>query len=134
MTNLGELSLGDSLLERGPDSRYQLRASRCPSCGDVRVPPRRWCPNDSTPCNPVGLSGAGTIYEAVNIMIPPQGFDAPFWAGYIDLDEGARLFAQIACPEGESPPRHGDRVQMNVEWIGTADRRVLAPVFARVAN
>jgi uncharacterized OB-fold protein len=134
MTELGELSLGASLLLRGPDSQYQLRASSCPRCGDVRVPPRQWCPNDSTACDPVGLSGAGTIYEAVNILIPPQGFDGPFWAGYIDFDEGARFFAQIACTEGEDPPRHGDRVQMTVEWIGTGDRRVLAPVFARVAN
>jgi uncharacterized OB-fold protein len=134
MTELGELSLRASLLERGADSRYRLRASRCPSCGDVRVPPRPWCPKDSTACAPIGLTGAGTIYEAVRIVIPPQGFDTPFWAGYIDLDEGARFFAQIACAEGESPPRHGDRVQMNVEWIGSADHRVLAPVFARVAN
>jgi uncharacterized OB-fold protein len=134
MTELGELSLGASLLERGPDSRYRLRASRCPRCADVRVPPRELCPNDSTDCMPIGLTGAGTIYEAVHIAIPPQGFDTPFWAGYIDLDEGARLFAQIACAEGESPPCHGDRVQMNAESIGTADRRVLAPVFARVAN
>ena len=134
MTELGELSLGASLLERGPDSRYRLRGSRCPRCADVRVPARELCPNDSTDCTPIGLTGAGKIYEAVNILIPPQGFDNPFWAGYIDLDEGARLFAQIACAEGESPPRHGDRVQMNVEWIGTGDRRVLAPVFTRVAN
>ena len=134
MTELGELSVGGSVLERGPGGGYRLRASRCPTCGDVRVPPRDLCPNDSTPCTPNGLTGAGTIYEAVNILIPPQGFDAPFWAGYVDLDEGARFFAQIACTEGEAPPRHGDRVQMNVEWIGTGDRRVLAPVFARVAN
>ena len=134
MTELGELSLGASLLERGADSRYRLRASRCPMCGDVRVPPRRWCPKDSTACTPLGLTGAGTIYEAVNVVIPPQGFDAPFWAGYIDLDEGARFFAKIACAAGEPPPRHGDRVQMTVEWIGTADHRVLAPVFAMVAN
>jgi uncharacterized OB-fold protein len=134
MTELGELSVGASLLERGADSRYRLRASRCPSCGDVRVPPRPWCPKDSTPCTPAGLAGAGTIYEAVHVVIPPQGFDNPFWAGYIDLDEGVRFFAQITCADGESPPRHGDRVQMNVEWIGTADRRVLAPVFSRVAH
>jgi len=134
MTELGERSLGYSLLERGTEGRYRLRASRCPRCGDVRVPSREWCPNDSTRCTPAGLTGAGTIYEAVNVAIPPQGFDAPFWAGYVDLDEGPRFFAQITCADGEPPPRHGQRVQMNVEWIGNADRRVLAPVFARVAN
>lgn len=134
MTELGELSVGDSVLERDADSRYRLRASRCPRCADVRVPPRGLCPNDSEPCTQTSLNGAGTIYEAVKVAIPPQGFDTPFWAGYIDLDEGVRFFAQIACADGESPPRHGQRVQMNVQLIGNADRRVLAPVFARVAN
>jgi uncharacterized OB-fold protein len=134
MTELGELSVGDSLLERGAEGGYRLRASRCPRCGDVRVPPREVCPKDSTRCTPAGLTGAGTIYEAVNIVIPPQGFDAPFWAGYVDLDEGVRFFGQIACAEGEPPPRHGQRVQMSVEWIGNAGSRVLAPVFGRVAN
>jgi uncharacterized OB-fold protein len=134
MTELGELSVGDSVLERDADSGYRLRASRCPHCGDVRVPPRALCANDATPCTRTGLTGAGTIYEAVHVAIPPQGFDTSFWAGYIDLDEGVRFFAQIACADGESPPRHGQRVQMNVQWIGNADRRVLAPVFARVAN
>jgi uncharacterized OB-fold protein len=134
MTELGELSLGYSLLERGTEGGYRLRASRCPRCGDVRVPARELCPNDSTRCTPVGLTGAGTIYEAVNVVIPPQGFDTPFWAGYIDLDDGVRFFAQIACADGEPPPQHGQRVQMSVEWIGNAGNRVLAPVFARVAN
>ena len=134
MAELGELSVGDSVLERDTDSGYRLRASRCPRCGDVRVPPRELCANDATPCTRTSLAGAGTIYEAVHVAIPPQGFDTSFWAGYIDLDEGVRFFAQIACADGESPPRHGQRVQMNVQLIGNADRRVLAPVFARVAN
>jgi uncharacterized OB-fold protein len=134
MTELGELSVGDSVLERGADSGYRLRASRCPRCGDVRVPPRELCPKDSTSCTPTGLTGAGTIYEAVHVVIPPQGFDTPFWAGYVDLDDGVRFFAQIACADGESPPRHGQRVQMSVQWIGNVERRVLAPVFARVGH
>jgi uncharacterized OB-fold protein len=134
MTELGERSLGASVLERGADDEYRLRASRCPQCGDVRVPPRKLCPNDSKECTPTGLTGAGTIYEAVRVGIPPQGFDTSFWAGYIDLDEGVRFFAQIACTDGESPPHHGERVQMNVEFIGADDRRILAPVFARVTD
>ena len=133
MTELGELSLGYSLLERGEDG-YRLRASRCPRCGDVRVPARQVCPNDSTRCTPAGLTGAGRIYEAVYVAIPPHGFDTPFWAGYIDLDDGVRFFAQIACADGDPPPAHGQRVQMSVAQIGSPGRAVLAPVFARVAN
>jgi uncharacterized OB-fold protein len=98
------------------------------------VPPRELCPNDSSPCTATSLAGRGTIYAAVNVAIPPQGFDSSFWAGYIDLDEGVRFFAQIACADGEPEPQHGQRVEMSVEWIGSADRQVLAPVFSRVAN
>jgi uncharacterized OB-fold protein len=134
MTELGELSLGASLLERGVDGRYRLCASYCPLCGDVRVPPRESCPNDGTPCIPTSLTGSGTIYAAVNVAIPPRGFDTPFWAGYIDFDEGVRFFAQIACADGESEPEHGQRVEMDVEWIGDADHRVFAPVFTRMAS
>lgn len=134
MTELGELSLGYSLLEWASDGSARLRASRCPDCGDVRIPPRAFCVNDSTSCQEISLSGGGTIYEAVRIQIPPDGFDGPFWAGYIDLDEGPRFFAQIACSDGETRPEHGARVQMAVHDIGIAERSLLAPVFVRVVS
>jgi uncharacterized OB-fold protein len=134
MHELGELSLGHSILERHGGSEYRLTASRCPVCGDVRVPPHAVCANDLTTCERVALTGDGAVYEAVHVKIPPQGFDSPFWAGYIDLDEGPRLFAQIAWSDGDPPPSHGDRVQMTVQPIGSAKHQVLAPVFKKVAN
>ena len=37
------------------------RASRCPSCGDVRIPPRFTCPDDGTTTETVDLEGTGRI-------------------------------------------------------------------------
>ncbi|MGC0367044.1 putative OB-fold protein [Rhodococcus sp. 27YEA15] len=134
MNELGEVSLGRSLIVRHPGKEPALAGSRCPECGDVRIPMRTRCGNHPVDCEQFDVGGAGTIYESVHISIPPSGFENPFWAGFIDLDDGPRFFAQIACADGESAPKHGERVQMVVEAIGTADAQVLAPVFKRVSD
>jgi uncharacterized OB-fold protein len=64
--------------------------------------------------------------------LAPQGFEAPYWVGYVDLDEGARYFAQIGWNEGDPDPSHGDSVSMSVEPVGSGEDRVLGPVFRRV--
>ena len=35
--------------------------ARCPDCGRVWCPPRRWCPEHDKETEPVELSGAGTV-------------------------------------------------------------------------
>ncbi|PBC52052.1 hypothetical protein CJ179_01215 [Rhodococcus sp. ACS1] len=134
MKELGELSLGRSLLLQLDGQSPRLAASRCPSCGDVRIPQREVCCNHQVTCEPIQLSGLGTIYEAVHISLPPSGFDEPFWAGFIDLEEGPRFFAQIGCEPGEGNPEHGEVVEMFVEPIGSAESQILAPVFRRVGS
>lgn len=130
MSELGVASLGFSVLQRDPAGQHRLAGSRCPGCGDVRVPRREFCVNDGLVCEHTLLAGTGTIYEAVLVSVPPTGFDAPFWTGYIDLDEGPRVFAQLAYTDGQAPLCHGQRVAMGAEAIGT--RAVLAPVFHRI--
>jgi uncharacterized OB-fold protein len=129
MTILGEQSIGRAVLAEDGGGALRLVASRCPRCGDVRVPDRRQCVNDGVACEQILLSGRGVIYEAVYVSLPPEGFDRQFWTGYIDLDEGPRFFAQIECADGEEPPRHGQRVYLRVDEIGV--RPILAPVFIR---
>lgn len=134
MTYVGESSLGHSVFSDEGSGPLRLSGSRCPACGDIRLPPRTLCGNDLTACEPFELSGDGTIYETVQVSLAPQGFEAPFWVGYVDLDEGARYFAQIGWTEGDPDPGHGDRVTMSIEAIGTGNEPVLGPVFRRVAR
>jgi uncharacterized OB-fold protein len=127
---LGEESIGQAVLAEDEGGTLRLVASRCPDCGDVRMPGREYCVDHGIACDRILLSGRGVIYEAVYVSVPPEGFDRQFWTGYIDLDEGPRVFAQIACADGATPPAHGQRVRMRVEEIGI--RPILAPVFRRV--
>ncbi|WP_317546387.1 Zn-ribbon domain-containing OB-fold protein [Rhodococcus globerulus] len=100
----------------------------------MRIPQRAVCCNHTVKTEPISLSGAGKIYEAVHIFLPPKGFDEPFWAGFIDLEEGPRFFAQIACAPDEGDPQHGEEVEMVIESIGSGEGQVLAPVFRRVGS
>lgn len=126
---IGELALARPVFDA---TGTALIGSRCPRCGDTRFPARKLCPNDQVLCEEIQFSGLGTVYEAVKIFLAPPGFKAPLWVGYIDLDEGVRLFAQIGGGE-ESEPSHGDRVRMHVEPVAVRDEPVFGPVFRKAS-
>jgi len=131
-TYVGETSLGVPIVIEDEHGLPTLAASRCPRCGDVRVPVRALCPQDQTPSEVIAVNGAGTIYESVQLSMAPPGFDVPFWVGYVDLVEGARVFAQIAYATGQVDPSHGDEVRLEIKQVNAGDPPVLGPVFRRV--
>lgn len=116
------------IIRTGPDRRFALLASRCDACGDVRYPPRELCPMDRSPATAFALAGTGSIYEAVEVHLAPVGFVAPYWVGYVDMDEGVRVLAQIRDDTGRQP-HHGDRVDVHFETIGSDDHAAIGPVF-----
>jgi uncharacterized OB-fold protein len=74
------------------------------------------------------------VYEVVRMALAPEGFTAPYLAGYIDLDAGVRIFAQVEWPESGPDPAHGDRVEMTVGPVGEqASETVYGPVFRKLA-
>jgi uncharacterized OB-fold protein len=107
--------------------RVTLVGSKCPDCGDVRYPPRALCPMDRTPAQRVALSGRGIIYECVRVMLAPNGFEAPYWVGYVDLDDGVRVFARISDELGQ--PTHGDRVALTFAPVSNRSDAKRAPLF-----
>ena len=44
---------------------------------------------------PVGIGRRGVLYTYSVIHQLPQGYDEPFAVGYVDLDNGVRVFAHI---------------------------------------
>ena len=52
----------------------RARASKCPTCGDVRMPPRPVCPDDGTQTEAIDLSGAGQVAAVTHgDAVPPFG-------------------------------------------------------------
>jgi uncharacterized OB-fold protein len=128
MKLLGESSLGSPTVAVGEDA-VRLIGSRCPECGDVRYPARARCPHDLALCNEHLIDGAGTVFESVQMHLAPRGFDPPFHVGYIDLDDGARVFAQLDWRDQGVEPQHGDRVVVRLGVIRQGQESVSGPVF-----
>lgn len=131
MSIVGEKALGTRIFEPDAAGVDHLVGSRCPVCTDIRFPPRALCPIDLGPTERVLLADDGVVYAAVRIELAPKGFEAPYWAGYVDLPEGVRVFARIAMDDPEDRPMHGDTVSLTIDRMGDAVQQVLGPVFRK---
>jgi hypothetical protein len=75
----------------------ELRIQRCLGCETPRHPPEPACPRcGSLEWDWLISNGDGTVYSHVVMREPRFGaFDYPYVVALIDLDEGARLIANI---------------------------------------
>jgi len=79
--------------------RYRLEASKCKSCGNVSFPPRLVCPEcKSREFETIKLSDEGKILTYTIIRVASDTFSkiTPFAVAIIEVNNGARLMAQIA--------------------------------------
>lgn len=79
--------------------RYRLEASKCKSCGNVSFPPRLVCPEcKSREFETIKLSDEGKILTYTIIRVASDAFSkiTPFAVAIIEVNNGARLMAQIA--------------------------------------
>jgi uncharacterized protein len=80
----------------------RLRGRRCPACGAVTFPGRAVC--GACGCRslePAELSGLGQVHAFTTVDTPPAGFDRPYLAAVVDLDEGPRVFAMLTAEPGD---------------------------------
>jgi ribosomal protein S27AE len=83
----------------------RLLGTRCPACGTVAFPSRAVCGNcGCRTLEPAELSGQGSVHAFTTVRTPPAGFDAPYLAAVVDLDEGPRVFAMLTAEPREPPP------------------------------
>jgi uncharacterized protein len=108
-------------------TQHRLTCQVCASCGQTVWHPRRHC----TGCLSPDLrwhdsAGAGTVYTYTVIRQHGLAYfrnRLPYVVGFIDLDEGFRMLAEIDAPP--DAVRVGQRV--TVSWEDHADLAV--PVF-----
>jgi len=122
----GESSVDYPIL-REREGGWELMGACCSECGTVFYPPRALCPHDLSECSETALSPAGLLYSFTRIDVAPQGFDPPYWIGYVDLDEGVRVLARIRWRE-RGEPLVGNRVTLAVEVV-REEPATLGPVF-----
>jgi uncharacterized protein len=107
--------------------QHRLTYQVCAACGEIVFHPRRHCTNCLSTDLAWGESaGRGTVYTYTVIRQHGQPYfrrRVPYVLGFIDLDEGFRLLAEIDAPPDDV--RVGQRV--TVSWEDHAELAI--PVF-----
>ena len=115
----GELkeSLFDKNLFVEEDNEIRLKGTECPHCGRRFFPPKARCPEClQSGLNSVALGTRGTLFSYTTVYIPSRNFTPPYTVGYVELDEGVRVFGQIRTGQGESL-MIGSAVKMVIDYL-----------------
>ena len=81
------------------DGHPTLLAGRCTHCNETFFPLLQVCPRCFDALETVPLSDTGILYSYSIVHIAPTGFSTPYAIGYVDLQEGVRVFAQLAVQD-----------------------------------
>lgn len=81
----------------------RLIGMRCPVCGTRAFPAKDVCHEcgNEKDLEPVKLSPTGKLYTYSEVHAAPKGFPRPYVVGYVDLEDGVRLFGQVEHPAAE---------------------------------
>ena len=116
----------------------KLMGSRCESCGALHLPPRALCPACySEETEWVEMSGQGKLVAFTTVHIAPTamieaGYDRknPYCAGIVELENGARISAQILGVDLTRPEAIEIGTPLHVAFVqrgeGEAQRTYLA--------
>lgn len=86
--------------ETGSHGTVYLDGSICPKCSLAAYPAARICFDCLTAIDGTSaLLGQGTLYSWTETSIGRGTLDNPVVWGYVDLDDGARVFAEIIATE-----------------------------------
>lgn len=97
--------------------RYRLEGSKCKKCGKIWLPVRLLCAEcKGKEMEKVSLKGEGKLLTWAIVKEPPKEFEqfGQYTVGIVELDEGAKIFAQIT---DHDELREGLRVRMVLRKI-----------------
>ena len=96
-------------------SDIRIKASKCPECDKVIVPPRDLCPycrHESDEPNILELSNEGIVLSFTELHKPPEGFEPPLKMALVELEFGA---AVLCLGEDDSEVEIGSRVILSFD-------------------
>jgi len=84
-------------------NKAYLIGNKCESCGRIFYPSRPFCFDCSgTKMQKAKFGNKGKLYSFTICHMPSLHFEAPYTVGWIDVDEGIRIFAPIKISENQS--------------------------------
>ena len=106
----------EDIFTEGPEG-ITLLANKCKSCGKVYFPKLRYCANCfSVDLEDIPLSRRGTLYTYTTTYMPSMHFEPPYANGYIDIEQGARIFAPLVILK-DKPFKIGMEMKLEVDTL-----------------
>ena len=94
-----------------------LLGAKCKLCGQIIFPRREVCLNClSRDLERLNLSRNGKLYSFTIVLMPSEHFEPPYAIGWIELQEGVRIFSQIRCWQ-EHPLETGMDMELAIEKL-----------------
>ncbi|RJQ29153.1 MAG: Zn-ribbon domain-containing OB-fold protein [Peptococcaceae bacterium] len=80
----------------------KLVGLKCLECGAYTIPPKKVCSECAgEELEVVEFKGAGEVRTYTVVRVPPEGFDAPYVLGLVELAEGPWLLGRIVDVDPE---------------------------------
>ena len=98
-------------------SDTRIKASKCPECDKVIVPPRNLCPycrHKSSGSNIIELGNEGEVLSFTELHKPPEGFTPPLKMALVELEFGAVVLC-LGGEDIESTVEIGSRVKLSFD-------------------
>lgn len=111
--------------------RHELRIQRCNTCGRAYFYPRPFCPRPGCHSRDVEwftASGRGTLYSYVIAHRGHPAFTSPYVIAVVELDEGARMMANITTPGDPTPEALPAGASVEIVYEDVTDE-VTLPAF-----
>ena len=106
----------EDIFTDGPEGTALL-ANRCGSCGKIYFPKLEFCAECfGVHLTDIPLSRRGRLYTYTITHMPSAHFEPPFANGFVDTDEGARVYAPLVIRE-DKPFKVGMEMEMVVETL-----------------
>jgi uncharacterized OB-fold protein len=118
-----------------PSGEARLRGAKCTACGAEFFPKGKVCLkcwSEDIADNP--LPATGRLYAFTVVHVARKGWRTPYVIAYVDLDNGVRVSAPLAC-DPKAPPAYDSRVRLKVGEIGRTDdgRPIMSHQFEAVS-
>ena len=88
------------------DGHTRLIGMCCSTCDTKAFPARGVCSHccAQSGLEPFRLSARGTLYTYSEVHVAPKDFPTPYVIGFVDLEDGVRVFGQIEGPASALRP------------------------------
>jgi uncharacterized OB-fold protein len=112
--------------ENGP----KLVGGSCSACGARRFPFVDVCSIcRAGSMEAVPLANEGVLYAFTSVHVLPKGFVAPHVVGFVDLDDGIRVFAKVECDPASTQIGARVHLALGSRGLDATGKSVLTYVF-----